>query len=202
MKQSATSSKKPLVSKQSLAFAFLFFTTMLLFWLVLSGRFQAKYIIIGIFTALAITYFSRHLFYSHLYDGQHIHIRTSEVVGEYWRFLFYIPWLVSRIVMANIRVTNIVLNPKLPIDPVLFQFRTLLPRTIAKIILANSITLTPGTITVQLDENLLTIHTLDFSLADDIAIARMQNRICHIFKCTLEQPPDMHKAHTIGELES
>ena len=67
---------------------------------------------------------------------------------SFWRFLAYMPWLLYQIIKANIQVASIVLNHKMPIDPVFLQFNSQLKRKVAQVILATSITLTPGTVTM------------------------------------------------------
>ena len=65
------------------------------------------------------------------------------------RFLLYLPWLAYQILASNIYVAYLVLHPRMPIDPSLVEFETSLQSERALVLLAQSITLTPGTVTVR-----------------------------------------------------
>ena len=79
---------------------------------------------------------------------------------RFFRFLFYIPWLTWQIVIASLQVALVVLNPRMPIHPALIRFKTSLPNIASKVILGNSITLTPGTITIQIKDDEFLVHAL------------------------------------------
>ena len=76
--------------------------------------------------------------------------------------------LLKEIVKANLTVTHMILTQKEVMEPVIVTFKTKLQTETAKVILANSITLTPGTITVSLEEDEFVVHCLDKSLAEGI----------------------------------
>ncbi len=84
------------------------------------------------------------------------------------RFLQYAVVLVWEIVKANASVMRMILSPRFHNEPVLVRFQTDLKTRMARTLLANSITLTPGTITVSLEGNEYTVHCLDKSLAEGI----------------------------------
>ena len=81
----------------------------------------------------------------------------------------YIILLIREIVKANIAIIPNILTVEEEMDPVIVTFRTSLKSDFTKMLLANSITLTPGTITVALEDDLYTIHCLDASLAEGLA---------------------------------
>ena len=97
----------------------------------------------------------------------------------------YVPWLFYSIVKANIDVALLILNPRLPVAPALLQFRTNLKRNISQVTLANSITLTPGTVTIDLKEGRYLVHALEPKLAESLLSGEMQNKVAGIFG---EQP--------------
>jgi multicomponent Na+:H+ antiporter subunit E len=76
------------------------------------------------------------------------------------RFWVYFPWLMKEIFIANVKVARIILSPKLPISPVMTHFRASQESDLGKAIYANSITLTPGTITTGIQGQDLEIHAL------------------------------------------
>lgn len=83
-------------------------------------------------------------------------------------FIRYFWLLVTEIVKANICVLKLILSPRLQPEPCLVRFRTDLTSGLAKVMLANSITLTPGTITVSVEGNEFLVHCLDEELAEGI----------------------------------
>jgi len=80
------------------------------------------------------------------------------------KFLFvYLPYFIFKLIEANIDLAKIVLNPKLPINPGFISITTGLEGDVAKLMLANSITLTPGTLTIDVEGQDLLIHWVDIS---------------------------------------
>ena len=77
------------------------------------------------------------------------------------KYIKFIPLFFKSLVQSNIEVAKIVLNPKLPINTGIVKLKTTLKGDSDKLILANAITLTPGTITIELDKNDLYIHVLN-----------------------------------------
>ena len=108
-----------------------------------------------------------------------------------WRFFTYLLWLVYSIIEANLQVAYLVLHPKLPIEPGLLRFTTQLQSEIGHVILANSITLTPGTITVHYSEGTYVVHTLVPQAATSLLEAKMQNKLQSIFGEAEELQPDI-----------
>ena len=76
------------------------------------------------------------------------------------------PLFLKSLVKSNIEVAKIVLDPGLPINPGIIKLKTSLTDEYDKLLLANAITLTPGTITVELKDDFLYIHVLDLKTAD------------------------------------
>jgi multicomponent Na+:H+ antiporter subunit E len=82
------------------------------------------------------------------------------------RFLVYFPWLMREIFVANLHVAKIILDPKLPISPILVHYRANQKTDLGRAIYANSITLTPGTITTGVNGDELEIHSLTWFNVD------------------------------------
>jgi len=87
----------------------------------------------------------------------------KELVIKYIKF---IPIFLKNLVQSNITVAKIVLNPKLPINTGIVKLKTSLNSDHDKLVLANAITLTPGTITIELRDNDLFIHILNMDSFD------------------------------------
>jgi len=98
------------------------------------------------------------------------------------RFFVYLPWILYQIVIANIDVAKRVLNPRMPIEPDYVTFKSYLKSDLSKTVLANSITLTPGTITVDIDGgNTFLIHAIAKPPADDLLEGTMERKVAHVF---------------------
>ena len=79
-------------------------------------------------------------------------------------------------------MTKLILHPALPIAPQLISVETKLRHHAAVVLLGNSITLTPGTITAEVDRNKLIVHAMDKTLAEDITSKQIESKIANIFK--------------------
>jgi multicomponent Na+:H+ antiporter subunit E len=93
------------------------------------------------------------------------------------RFLLYLGRMAVEIVKANWAVAMIVLDPKMPISPHFVIVRTKLVHDLARVIYANSITLTPGTISVSLERDTLIVHAITREAAEGVAGWEIEDRI-------------------------
>ena len=97
-----------------------------------------------------------------------------------WRFLRYIPWLLYQVVLANFHVVRLVIRPSL-IRPQVVRFKTRLTSDLARVTLGNSITLTPGTITMGIEDGEFCVHALSDKAARDLLTGEMERRVAHVF---------------------
>jgi multicomponent Na+:H+ antiporter subunit E len=161
------------------------------FWIVLSGRFEAKYLIIGAVSAFIVTYLTQDLAQSDAPKQTRSNVKNYSVVSGVGHFILYLFWLIWNIVRANLQVAYIVLHPKLPIQPGLLRLRTRLRNRTGHIILANSITLTPGTITIDFDDGDYSVHALVPGAAQSLLDAQMQSKLERIFGERAEAKTDI-----------
>lgn len=142
--------------------------SLFVFWLLLSGHYTAFLITLGLLsTALCVFLASRLKILD--YEGHPVHL----ILGT---FIYY-PWLVLEIFKAAIDVSKIVLSPSLPISPVLFKIKSTQKTHLGVATYGNSITLTPGTITVEAQDNELTIHALTKAGAKELQSGEMDKRV-------------------------
>lgn len=135
------------------------FVFFFLVWLVLNGRVTAEICVLGLVISAALYFFiCRFMDYS--FKKELMIIRLLPLLLQY-------SWvLVEEIVKANVCVLKIILSPDTQPEPALVYFDTEFRTGLAKVMLANSITLTPGTITVSVEENHFCVHCLDKELAE------------------------------------
>ena len=128
-------------------------------WIVFNGTFTWEIFWIGTVISAALYWFvCRFMEYSIKKD-----LAGLKKLGK---VLIYVVTLVVEIVKANRQVIHYILTSKYEVEPVLVRFKTKLKKDSSRAVLANSITLTPGTITVSLTDNEYVVHCLDKELAE------------------------------------
>ena len=142
-------------------------------WVVFNGRLTLEIALFGIAVAGAVFFFvCRFMDYSLKQE-----LRLYRLLPAFVQYLYY---LMKEIILANLTVTRLILTRKEEMEPVLVHVRADLKSETARVILANSITLTPGTITVSLTEDKLLVHCLDKSLSegmDDSVFVRLLQKM-------------------------
>ena len=130
-----------------------------LVWIIFNGRLTMEIALFGIAVAGAVFGFvCRFMEYSLKKE-----LRFYRLMPAFAQYLYY---LIKEIVFSNITVSRMILTRKEEMEPVIVHVHTSLKSEIARVILANSITLTPGTITVSLTDDKLLVHCLDKSLSE------------------------------------
>jgi multicomponent Na+:H+ antiporter subunit E len=153
---------------------FITFVILFGFWILLSWHFDAIHLVLGLISSLLVAYASSDL----LIPGRGAGLSLKKIA----LIVHYILYLAYSIVLANIDVAYRVLHPKMPIEPEIVEFKTRLSSDLARTILANSITLTPGTITVDVRGDMFSIHALSPQSADDLLKGGMENKLIKIFE--------------------
>jgi multicomponent Na+:H+ antiporter subunit E len=145
------------------------FATCLVLWFLLSGHFGVADLVMAVFASAVVTALNRDL------------EQLSEVFRHGWRLLAYVPWILREIWLANLQVVKLVLDPQLPIDPVLVRVPARFSSDLARTVFANSITLTPGTITIEAGPDEFLVHALTRTAADDLVAGAMARRVGRVF---------------------
>jgi len=155
------------------------FCVMFLFWLLLSGHFNIFdphhlfLIVAGVICSAIIALISHDL----LVKG-----KGEKMLSKSFRFLIYLGWELWQIVLANFDVAYRVLHPKMPIDPLIIEFDTSLRSDFALVTLANSITLTPGTITIDIKDGKFLVHAIAKKPADALLVDKtMQKKVADVY---------------------
>ncbi|NVM24770.1 MAG: Na+/H+ antiporter subunit E [Desulfobacterales bacterium] len=148
------------------------FFVLFAFWILLSARFDYFHLTLGIICSMLVAYMSHDLLFSN--------IRLGDVRIKARRFFAAAPWFLGQIFSANLHVAYLALSPKMPVDPQIIRFKTKLESDISWVALANSITLTPGTITVDIREGEFFVHALDRKVAYELSTGQMEDKIAHV----------------------
>lgn len=143
---------------------------MFVYWLLLSGHTEPWLLASGAVVAVAVALFGLRMGYAD---------EEGHPVGLIPRGLVYWPWLVKEIVISALHVARLVLDPKLPISPTLIRVKATQKTSTGLVSYANSITLTPGTISVELharDKEIL-VHAISAAAAEGLASGEMDRRV-------------------------
>ncbi len=97
------------------------------------------------------------------------------------RALIFFPWLFSRILLSGLHLSYLILHPRLPIKPQVFRHRVRLGNDEAVTLMGNSITLTPGTVTVQASPEELLVHAMDDESTLDVTSGRLERKVASVF---------------------
>ena len=149
------------------------FVILFFFWALLSGKYDTFHLSLGVICCGIVASFGHDLLFHNVRAGD-----MRVIAG---RFFLYVPWLFYQVVLSNFHVARLVLSPRLPIDPKLIRYKTKLESDTSMVTLANSITLTPGTITIAIENGEFVVHALSRKVADDLNAGDMEDKVAHIF---------------------
>lgn len=138
--------------------ALVVFVVLLSTWLLWSGVYEPLTIGLGVASCAFVAWFTARL---------EPESRPKTDLGFWLRLLLYIPWLFKEILVANLQVARVICSPSLPISPEMQRVPCGPKTALGQALFANSITLTPGTITLDLRENTVLVHALCAGSATD-----------------------------------
>jgi len=137
-------------------------------WLLLSGHFEPLLLILGLASVALVVWIAHRM---DVIDHE------GHPIGLTPRILLYWPWLIWEIVKANIDVMRRILDPALPISPTVVRVPASQKTELGTVIYANSITLTPGTVTIDLEGNDLIVHAFSEDGAIALESGEMDRRV-------------------------
>jgi multicomponent Na+:H+ antiporter subunit E len=158
----------------------LFFALLFVVWMVFSGFFDAFHLALGLISCGIVTWISSDL----LFEDRSISFRRR--VGQAGRLFTYTVWLLGQIVLANLFLFRLAFAPREAIQPQIVRYECGLKSDFEKFLLANSITLTPGTVTIKILGSTYFVHAINDTAAAGLD-GEMERRIARIFR---ETPPN------------
>lgn len=148
-------------------------------WIIFNGRVTLEIVIVGALISFVLDMFVKKVLKIKL-NGTFF----FNMLKLFPDALFYVIVLLIEIIKANLSITKLILAPQIEVEPCLVRFNTPLKTQAARVALANSITLTPGTITVSLEGNEFLVHALNKEIAGGLEnslferiLKRMERRI-------------------------
>ena len=153
------------------------FIILLGLWLLLSGKYDWFHISLGVVSACIVTVLQLRI-NKYLYFQKKI---ANENSLSWSRLFIYIPWLIWQVILASLQVAYVVLHPRMPINPSLVKFKTKLPNIAARVILGNSITLTPGTLTINIANDEFLVHALTDASHSSIVDGSLPEQVAKLY---------------------
>lgn len=160
------------------------FGLLLFLWIVMSGIFTVKFILYGCISSFLISCFV----VGSLRIGGLKSNRTYFILhANYPKLIIYFMWLIKEIVKSAADVSKIVLSHNMGLEPHVVWFKADYDNPAARAILANSITLTPGTVTIDIyDSGVFSVHALNRDFSKGLMTGEMQNRIAKLYGETID----------------
>jgi len=145
-------------------------------WILLSGKLDLFHLCLGIISSLVVAFWSGDL----LFADKKISVKRKVV--ETGRFIPYAIWLLYEIFLANLHVIYLALHPRMKdlINPKIIRFKSKLHKEFSLYVMGNSITLTPGTVTIAIEGNEFIVHSITDKAAEGLP-GKMENRIAQVF---------------------
>ncbi|MFK7897093.1 MAG: Na+/H+ antiporter subunit E [Myxococcota bacterium] len=151
--------------------ALILFFHLMIVWLLFSGHYTATLITYGALSCATVVALVWHL-----------GILDQEALPTHFgiRPFLYIPWLLKEVVVSNLSVAKVILDPKLPIHPRMLRIEASQKTDVGRVIYANSITLTPGTVTLDVRGEKMLVHALTRDSAEGLLSGEMDRRVTQL----------------------
>ncbi len=137
-------------------------------WLLLSGHYNPLLLILGAVSCIFVAWIAYRMDVTDR-EGHPIHLT--------WRSLVYWPWLFWEIVKANLEVARLIVSPRLAISPRVIKVKASQPDDLGQVIYANSITLTPGTVSIDVRDATIEVHAITREMAEGLMTGEMDRRV-------------------------
>ena len=141
------------------------------FWLLLSGFFKPLLLMLGAISVGLVVW---------LMSRMDVQDQSPQSLRLNVRKINYFVWLLGQIVLSSVEVAKAVWRSPQQLNPVLGEIKTAQLKSAGRVLYANSITLTPGTLSVDLDNEKITVHALNSRSLDDLHKGEMEARIAKV----------------------
>ena len=147
------------------------FVNLMVVWLLLSGHFDATLVTYGVLSCVGVVALMAHL-----------EILDREALPWHLglRVFLYLPWLLKEVLFSNLAVAKVILSPGLPIHPRILRVSASQKTQVGQAIYANSITLTPGTVTLDVRNGHFLVHALTTDSAEGLLSGEMDRRATYL----------------------
>lgn len=145
--------------------------TLFVAWLLWSGHTEPLLVTLGAGSCVLVVWLLHHM---NILDpqGQPLHLLLD--------LARYLPWLMREVVRSNLGVARIILSHDPPISPRIICVKAMQKTQLGQVIFANSITLTPGTLSLRIRDGYIVVHALTREAAEDLQAGEMNQRVRHL----------------------
>lgn len=154
------------------------FISLMIFWIIMSGFLDFIHIGLGVLSVGSVMYVNYKLKVHRFFDDDMDDLSDL----NFGRAVYYFFWMFIQVLIAGFHVLIVITRPKMPIQTAMVRFKVDLPSAHAKMILGNSITLTPGTLTVDIEGDQFTVHALDEKSYEGIVSDEMPRQVLKLFE--------------------
>jgi multicomponent Na+:H+ antiporter subunit E len=147
-------------------------------WMLFSGYFTPLLLGLGVASCLIVVWIAHRM---DVIDHEGHPIQLRYLIVGYWG------WLLWQIVLANWDVVKRIVHPKLPISPTLRPVRSTQKTDLGRVVFANSITLTPGTVSLRVSEGEVLVHAISREGMDELESGDMDRRVSAVEGAALER---------------
>ena len=147
------------------------FVTLMAVWLLLSGHYNVTLVTYGVLSCAGVVALMAHL---EILDHEALPAHLG------FRLFLYIPWLLKEVLLSNLAVAKVILTPSLPIHPRILRVSASQKTQVGQVVYANSITLTPGTVTLDVRDGKFLVHALTTNSAEGLLSGEMDRRAAHL----------------------
>jgi len=148
------------------------FIVIFLFWFALSGMTSINMLFLGLISSLFIAYIINKM---DLIDHE-VSFHNFNII----RLISYIFWLIKEIIISSLMVCIYIILPSKRVSPKIIKVKCSQKSEAAKVLYANSITLTPGTVTIDVSDDVFTVHTLDKPFKESLESKKMDKKVTDI----------------------
>ena len=157
-----------ILKRHPLQLAIGLFIILLALWLLSSGHYTALIITFGVGSCALVLWLS---FRMEIVDSEGVPLHL------FFGNIRYAPWLFWQIFLSNVDVAKRILRPKVDVSPQLIEVKTSQQTALGRVIYANSITLTPGTVSIMVHDDRILVHAIAREVAEDLQRGEMDRRV-------------------------
>ena len=137
-------------------------------WMLWSGQLKPQLLMLGAFSCMLAGYITHRM---HYLDNDVFELRYGMRLFGYW------VWLAREVVRSSMEVARVIIDPRLPISPQVVNIKASVDHPVDQTILGNSITLTPGTLALDVHANVIKVHCLTRAGAEELLAGEMNRRV-------------------------
>ena len=170
-------------------------------WIALSGKLDVLFLTPGIISAVLVVVVTERIFHPNETAGfMNPPSSFKWLMKSILRMCWYVPYLIWEILIANFHVARLIISPSMPLNPALIVFESPLETESANALLAQSITLTPGTITVDMSRHRILVHCLSSNSLVSLSSGELIKKVANVYGQRNLKLPNIQQVTKLEEI--